>query len=259
MPWVNNRKILALWAINEPDNAWAWVTGLGWRKLDTTNTEKFVIEAANAKVGRSWVDVFEENRGGTFFIKEIYVWGAVQPPTGFEVTRSMSECIYGWTAAYRQEGAKVIVRIQLNPDANVTAAEVTACRQRWKTGIENEWNNRFSCCTNLTAVRESDCVAPSRISFEVRWVTSNAHHVVRVQRGPGRANMTRWFHDSSGDVAAHEFGHMIGNADEYRDAACPGRTPVNTGTIMDALPAGGPVERHVERICEAIGENAVPV
>jgi hypothetical protein len=258
MPWVYNRKILALWAINEPDNAWAWVTGLGWRKLDTTNTEKLVIEAANAKATRSWVDVFEENRNSTVFIKEIYVWDAVQPPTGFEITRSMSECIYSWTVAYRQEGAKVIARIQLNPDFNVTAAEVTACRQRWKPGIENEWNNRFSCCTNLAATQESNCVAPSRMSFEVQWVASNAHHVVRVQRGPGRANMTNWFHDDSGDVAAHEFGHMIGNVDEYPDPACPGRTPVNTGTLMATL-AGNPVERHVERICEAIGENAVPV
>ena len=258
MPWVNNRKILALWAINEPDNAWVWVTGLQWRKLDTTNTEKLLVEAANAKATHSWVDVFEEDRGGTMSITQLYVWDPVQPPTGFEVTRAMSECIYGWTAAYRQEGARVIVRLQLAPDANVTAAELAACQQRWKPGIENAWNNRFSCCTNLSAVQESGCVAPSRMSFEVRWVTTNAHHVVQVHRGPGRANMTNWFHDDSGRAAAHEFGHMIGNVDEYPDAACPNRSPVNTGTLMDTL-SGQPVERHVERICQGIGENAVPV
>jgi hypothetical protein len=45
--------------------------------------------------------------------------------------------------------------------------------------------------------------------------------------------MTNWDTDDSGNVAAHEFGHMIGHPDEYADATCPARNPVSTGTVMD--------------------------
>ena len=45
--------------------------------------------------------------------------------------------------------------------------------------------------------------------------------------------MTLWDTSDTGNVAAHEFGHMLGHPDEYADAACPNRNPVNTGTVMD--------------------------
>jgi hypothetical protein len=34
MAFICARKIVGLWAINEPSNVWVRVTGLGWRKLD---------------------------------------------------------------------------------------------------------------------------------------------------------------------------------------------------------------------------------
>ena len=52
------------------------------------------------------------------------------------------------------------------------------------------------------------------------------------------------------------FGHMIGNKDEYPDAACPNRSPVNTGTVM-AVVADPAVRRQVQQICQDIGQNAV--
>ena len=67
----------------------------------------------------------------------------------------------------------------------------------------------------------------------VEWVTTNEHHRVRVRQGPGQTNMTLWDTSDSGDVASHEFGHMLGHPDEYSSSACPNRSPVNTGTVMD--------------------------
>ena len=49
-----------------------------------------------------------------------------------EIERSMSECIYGWTARYRQEGTHIVVRIRLNPDSGITDATMTALRSTWK-------------------------------------------------------------------------------------------------------------------------------
>jgi hypothetical protein len=75
MAWQRGKKITALWSINEPDNAWAWVDGLGWRKCDRrTNTTSLLILAATAKGGSTFVDFNEETVDGRATITEIYVW-----------------------------------------------------------------------------------------------------------------------------------------------------------------------------------------
>lgn len=144
---------------------------------------------------------------------------------GTELSFRMAECIYGWTSAYVQSDTDVTVRVALNPDAGITAQTLAAARTRWENGIRAQWNDRF------------DCVGPGgeRRAFRmnVQWVTANAHHTVRVVNGPFATNMTNWSINDSGNVAAHEFGHMIGNPDEYASSVCPNRSPVSNGTIMD--------------------------
>jgi hypothetical protein len=69
--------------------------------------------------------------------------------------------------------------------------------------------------------------------------------------------MGEWDTDDTGNVAAHEFGHMLGHPDEYADAACPARNPVSTGTVMDNNTA--PVARHLNRIAAFHGAGHAPV
>jgi hypothetical protein len=145
-------------------------------------------------------------------------------PVSVERSWTVSECVYNWPAAYAQADTDVVVRIQLNPDAGISGATIANLQTTWRNGIINKWSNRF------------DCLAPNgeraAINFDVQWVTENAHHVVRVKHGPGRSVMRIWHTPDSGDVVSHEFGHMLGNPDEYFDAACPSRSPINTGTVM---------------------------
>ncbi|MDO3640094.1 hypothetical protein, partial [Mycolicibacterium arseniciresistens] len=175
-------------------------------------------------------------------------WQLTTEPVG-EVSFAVSECAFGWTAAYRQSGTHVTVRIQLNPDTGITAATMNTLRTNWRNGILAAWGDRF------------DCRAPNggrqRLTFDVQWVASNAHHVVRVRPGPDRSNMTLWDTSDTGNVAAHEFGHMLGHPDEYADAACPSRNPVSTGTVMDDNTET--VARLYNRICAFHGGGHAPV
>jgi len=168
---------------------------------------------------------------------------------GRERSANVSECVYGWRSAFFQADTHIVVRLQLNPDAGISAATLDNLRTTWRNGIISKWSDRF------------DCKSPNgerrRITFDVQWVSSNAHHVVRVRPGPERSNMTTWDTLDTGDVASHEFGHMLGHVDEYADGTCPARSPVNTGTVMDDN------TEVVERLMETFanfhcGHDAVP-
>jgi len=80
---------------------------------------------------------------------------------------------------------------------------------RWRGGIEEVWNNHFSAFNGTTRLK---------IVF-VPVFNDQSHvpnQVVTVKPGSDRANQTTWFETGSARTAAHEFGHMIGNPDEYR-------------------------------------------
>ncbi|MGH8070805.1 MAG: hypothetical protein ACRERE_37335 [Candidatus Entotheonellia bacterium] len=187
--------------------------------------------------------VFFGSTGGTVMLRERLESLARQ-----EISFDVSECVYAWTARYQQTWSHVRVRVQLNPDAGISAATMATLRTAWENGIETRWSNRWGIG------RPGEITCP--LTFDVEWVTSNAHHTVRVQTGPARSNMTLWDTSDTGDVAAHEFGHMHGNPDEYTDAACPGRNPVNTGTVMDNNSNNLP-QRLMQRLVDNVGSNVV--
>jgi hypothetical protein len=166
-----------------------------------------------------------------------------------EVSFADSECTFGWQAAFTQVWSYIQIRIRLDFDSNVSAADRAALPIRWKQGIENVWNNKGG----VAGHDESFCP----FQFEVQFVTSGEHHQVRVVQGSGHTNMGVWHTVDSGNTAAHEFGHMMGNNDEYTDAACPNRSPVNTGTVMDNDSNNVPL-RMLQPLADQLGSTAVP-
>ena len=164
---------------------------------------------------------------------------------------SVSECVFGWTAAFEQTWTHIVVRIRLNPDAGITAATMNNLRTTWENGIESTWHHRWGCGHSGEL--------PCRLSFDVQWVGSSQHHTVRVRPGPERSNMTTWDTMDTGNVAAHEFGHMLGLVDEYPEPSrCPNRSPVNTGTVMDNNSNNVP-SRMMNRFANNIGSSVVSI
>ena len=71
--WYSNKKITALWTINQTRNSWAGISGLGWRKIATVNNSSTValtMLAAHAKDRNRNVKLKIDNNR----IVELYVW-----------------------------------------------------------------------------------------------------------------------------------------------------------------------------------------
>lgn len=245
------RRIQALWCNEEEANAWVSLSDAGWRKLDDRDNDactNLLALAAQAKKQDSLVKVREELRGEIWYITEIYELSPGPDALAQEISFSVSECIYGWTAAFRQKGTHVTARIKLNPDSDVSSSLLDTLKDRWKRGIEDKWSYRFACC------ERPNCTSACALTFEVQWVTSNQHLQVQVKQGSGRGNLGLWYTGFSGDDASHEFGHLLGQPDEYSDDACPNRSPVNTGTVMDDNTEV--VERHCSPFCNRLSQDS---
>jgi len=108
---------------------------------------------------------------------------------------------------------RVIVRIHLVSDLRTKATyyPTDAKMNEWRTGIEAAWNKPFYAWNGTTQLT---------IVFVPIFTTQSPHHTVQVLPGSARSDETHWHEEDSGATAAHEFGHMLGNPDEYR---LPGR------------------------------------
>lgn len=71
--WQNNKRVTALWSINQNRNSWAGISGMGWKKL-ANNSDSAVVAltmlCSHAREKNSVVNFREE--GG--MIREIYIW-----------------------------------------------------------------------------------------------------------------------------------------------------------------------------------------
>ena len=75
------------------------------------------------------------------------------------------------------------------------------------------------------------------------------HHDVIVRPGTGRSDELNWNVMDSPEIAAHEFGHMIGVFDEYkRGAVASEMTILDNTSIMTSNPSDGATYgRHYEQ------------
>jgi len=72
--WNSNKRVTALWAINQNRNSWAYIAGVGWKKLANNSDSAVValtILAAHAKQSQTNYNYRDESDG---MIHETYVW-----------------------------------------------------------------------------------------------------------------------------------------------------------------------------------------
>lgn len=134
--------------------------------------------------------------------------------------------IYGWNYCYDIAFIDDILKIDV--DIMLIGSDPgTTLKDRWETGMETMWSTtRFSV----------------PIAFNIDWVTSNPDQTVTVKTGTGQSNMRAWHIIPSWgisyaeELAAHEFGHMLGLWDEYKGGAVNPTTGLTgTGGLMETL------------------------
>jgi hypothetical protein len=114
----------------------------------------------------------------------------------------------GFDVAYYRDRLQVTVRINLRPTDDTARTQMATVQSTWESNIETAWKN-----FNLT-----NGAANLPLRFDCVFTASNPHHEVDVHPGipsgwPG-VDMTNWY---TGRLVSpnHEFGHMLGNPDEY--------------------------------------------
>lgn len=150
-----------------------------WAKMDELRLGSTV-----GRVERQW----QENVGG--------------------VTYEMSSA-NGHTSRYTWRITGNEIKITVNLQFTGPAAG-TAPIAAWLTHMKSVWN-RFKMVNSANRQEVN-------IVFDPQSVTSNADNVVNVQPGNNRSDAATWYAGApnANDVAAHEFGHMVGLEDEYQ-------------------------------------------
>jgi hypothetical protein len=121
---------------------------------------------------------------------------------------------------YRDGGElRIVVNIKTvdgdHPDQAYYLSRDT--EHRWVNGIERNWNNLFTITNGTGSLRLVFVPVFSQDSGEHQRISiGHANTSGSACRLDTRANQYCWPLGISGRVAAHEFGHMLGNRDEYR-------------------------------------------
>jgi hypothetical protein len=122
-----------------------------------------------------------------------------------------------------QHYLRVIVRIRLSEDATNTKTEITdKVIARWEASIGKLWNGKLRLRSG--AKKLDVWFVPVFVYHD-----ENAHHQVTVTTGDARSDEGNWHADDTGGTAAHEFGHMLGNPDEYNLPGATSEIPAALG------------------------------
>jgi len=149
---------------------------------------------------------------------------------------------YGFDIELKQQAIIVSVAINLIPSSGVSRVELSRIKPIWKKGIEEVWDNKYALKT------KSGERYP--IVVKVRFRGPKFHHSVIVRPGKGYSDELNWNLRDTGQVVAHEFGHMLGAFDEYkRGANDPNNPVIDKTSIMTSNPkTGKSYGRHLQKI-----------
>jgi len=161
---------------------------------------------------------------------------------------------FNWRDGYDIElrDKQIIIKVAVNlvPGNGVGELELDRIKPGWEKEIENTWSKQFAVQTTTGQHYP--------IIVDVTFKGIRFHHDVIIRPG-GRCCSTElnWNIWDTPKAIAHEFGHMLGNYDEYRQGALdPVKNIIDPTSIMTSNPKHGMVyPRHFQRFLGWFKEN----
>jgi hypothetical protein len=183
-----------------------------------------------------------------------------------EVSQSISETISGAPAAYSAWNGTYTwdshFRIELSAVTGTVSVIMRlystaplAIRRAWERAIERKWSGRLYLRIRVPGVTEGPCKL--KVLVNLQWVNdpARAHYTINPQApgttSSGRAgiggtsSMTDWGTADTTDIT-HEFGHMLGNPEEY--FTTNGTNYATAGRAGFRDPGGGIMNNPAERV-----------
>jgi hypothetical protein len=217
-------------------------------------------------------ETINQNWNETLLIGDPTVPGTVFVPQNFVGNQ-------GFDVGYYRDRVEVTVRIEFScPTFDFTAkAALPGLMTQWEGMIESAWDNKFS-------LRNAARTLPIRINMV--YNSGTPHHKVNVGSAvnvswPGY-NTANWYYQANNydhtKAPLHEFGHMLGNPDEYNRSAIDftnivgtAPTAANSNTQTDSagttrhthktslMASGGTVEgRHLNYFTNWLNGKRLP-
>lgn len=111
----------------------------------------------------------------------------------------------------------VRLRVKVEPQSGVAAADVATCKSNLLSGVSSHWDNVFTIAARDPA---AECAEKSfRVRFVVEWVSSGQHYTMKVHQTYAREGLTGFelnvSRTTSAWTYAHEVAHCFGVPDEY--------------------------------------------
>jgi hypothetical protein len=184
-----------------------------------------------------------------------------------------------FTITYKRDGVDVEASVKLTPVDDRAKELLPAAITTWTTNIQNAWNDKFKITNGQRTIPlrfhpqlgESGTNEVNVHSGEWVWPNLNAGNwfVPDTVNQPGQA-------DAVAKAPIHEFGHLIGNLDEYSITAAHYLEVVGTAAATDPnanaqtdtagttrytnvnsiMGQGGPaLQRHVQNILDFVNAN----
>jgi hypothetical protein len=170
--------------------------------------------------------------------------------------------VFGWTSRFGIAIDVIAGTLTVVMRLHSTASATT--KSAWERAIESKWSGNFGLHISGPNPDSPETCFP--IFVDVQWVDdpATAHYTIMPRRPGsttggraglgGTSSMTDWGTADTVDVT-HEFGHMLGNTEEYFTTNGVDFTFGGTrtgfrdpgGTIMNN-PTGSPVPRHYELV-----------
>ena len=130
---------------------------------------------------------------------------------------------YSWQSKFTLEASRASCSVKAIVKIKVSGTITDAQKSAWKSTIEGKWNGKAKLvCPDPSCT--AACPGGYPITIEVRFVDSGEHYTVTANQPTsteggrsglgGTTSMTGWGVNDTIDIT-HEFGHMLGNPEEY--------------------------------------------